>query len=92
MGLALAFRPGEDFFVGDKRFIVTEVTSPMSFTVKREKDGKEFHFVDDGQSHEIAPHVRAAVGLRGRGLLARLELTAPRKIAITRGDLYRAGR
>jgi hypothetical protein len=88
MGLALAFKPGEDFFVNDERFVVERVTSPTAFIVRRDKDGVEFS-LSDGHSHEILPQVVAAVNLRGQGNLARLDLTAPRSVNLATGENYR---
>jgi hypothetical protein len=92
MGLNLAFQPGEDFFVDDECFVVTSVTSPTSFVVRRERDGAEFELSDKGKGHEIAPSVIARSGLRGHGNLARIDITAPQSIKIARGKNYRAAR
>lgn len=90
MGLSLAFRPGEDFYIGDKRFVVVDVTSPVSFTIRREQDGCEFPLLDDGRGVEIAPSVVIRVGTRGQGNLARIDFTAPRSVVIVTGRNYRA--
>jgi len=90
MGLGLAFRPGEDFYVGDERFTVTKVDTPQSFTIRRDRDGCEFPLIDDGQGVEIAPSVVVRVGIRGQGNLARVDFTAPRSVAIIRGKNYQA--
>ncbi|WP_234731873.1 hypothetical protein [Acidocella facilis] len=89
MGLSLAFRPDEDFYVGDERFIVVDVTSPVSFTIRRERDGREFPLVDDGGRVEIASDVLVRVGRRGQGNLARIDITAPRTVPILTGRNYR---
>ncbi len=92
MGLSLAFRPEEDFYIGDERFTVVEVTSPISFTIRRERDGCDFPLADDGRRVEIAPNVVVRVGTRGQGNLARLDITAPRSVMILTGKNYRANR
>ncbi|MCB5945901.1 hypothetical protein [Acidocella sp. KAb 2-4] len=92
MGLSLAFRPGEDFYVGDERFTVVEVISPISFTVRRDRDGHDFPLANDGRRVEIAPNVLVRVGTRGQGNLARIAFTAPQSVVILTGRNYRAGR
>ena len=92
MGLVLSFRPSEDFYVDDQRFIVSEITGPGTFIIRRVGDGAEFRLVDDGHGHEIAPRVIARVALRGQGNLARIDLTAPPSVKLVTGENYRAAR
>lgn len=88
--LNFALKPEEDSFVDDERFFVTDVLSPSAFSIRRERDRRIFLIVDDGIGHEIAPSVRATVGRRSQGNLARVGLDAPKANLMDRGDNYRA--
>lgn len=83
MPLSLTFRPGEAFYVAGERFVVTEVSNPIAFSVRRDRDGKMFYFTY-GDRHEIKPSVFVSVGLRERGRMGRVAFDAPREIKITR--------
>jgi hypothetical protein len=80
---------GGDFYVADKRFVISHIKSPTAFTIKRDEDGVEFELFDDGRSREIAPKVMASVNLGGRLNEARLNLTAPKSILLATGKNYR---
>jgi hypothetical protein len=80
---------GEDFYVGQERFVVASIESPTAFTLRRDVDGKMFHVVD-GTPREIAASIRISVGSRGQNALARISIEAPRTIRVLRGELYRS--
>jgi len=88
MGLGLSFRKGEDFYINDERFFVSEIRSPTAFCIVREKDGQAF-WLAEGQAAELAPALRVSVGDRGQFHLARVSFDAPREVLITEGDKYR---
>lgn len=90
MAFNFACKPGDDFFIRDHRFVISNVASPKAFTVLREEDGQAFAITDDGTKHEIAAGVSVSVGLRGQGNLARIALEGDRAIPIDRGENYRA--
>ena len=89
MPLVIERSVGQDFYVGDKRFVVTAIDGANAFTVQREHDGEAFHVVL-GTPREVAASVIVAVGTRGQNTLARISIEAPQSIRVLRGELYRS--
>jgi hypothetical protein len=46
MPLVLSLKEGQDFFVGDERFVVEDVYSETHFRVRRADTGKLFEITD----------------------------------------------
>ena len=91
MALVLQLASGDDFYVGDERYFITEIESDTAFAIERERDGRKFLLVD-GNPLLIEPEVYASVGTRGQPNLANLCISAPRSIEVDRGDIYRLKR
>jgi len=85
MSLSLGFRKGEDFYVDDERYIVSDIHSPAEFCITREK-GNQTLRVTDMQAADIAPNVRASVRKGGQYHLARVSFHAPKEVLISKGD------
>ena len=81
---------GDDFYVNDLRFVVTEIVSPVAFKIRRESDGQLFVMEDDGRVQGIAPLTSAFVGTRGTKNQARVAVNAPKSVFIDPGVNYRA--
>lgn len=90
MPLTLTMAAGEDFYVGDDRFVIEEVFLTEGFTLKG-PNGHVFT-VDTKKAVDIAPDVRVSDGHRVLVGKARVVFNAPRAIPILRGDLYREQR
>lgn len=88
MGLVLSMREGEDFYVADDQFVVTEQSEDAHFKVRRVADGKEFR-VTDAMAVELAPDVYAAAGEQHLKGVVRIVIDAPRDKLIIRGDKKR---
>lgn len=89
MPLVLHFHKGEDFFVGDAQFVVSDIVSSRS-TVVTSGDGS-FEILQD-KATEILPGCRVSLSDRSEGGTARLSFEAPRSMNIATGDKIRAGR
>lgn len=88
MPLIIGIELGEDFFVGDERFELTEIKLPNEMVVKRSRDGQQFD-ISDEEAKEIAPEVYMSSGKPLAARRARCALDAPRSIRIMRGVHYR---
>ena len=91
MALVLQLVPGEDFYIGDERYVLKQIMSETAFTIERERDRRAFHLVDD-RAVLLEADVYASVGTRGQRNLAKLCIEAPRSIAVIRGKLHRGRR
>lgn len=87
MALVLTLKAGEDFYVGDERVTVADITSLNEFILLRHKDLVSFTVVN-GPSIELFPGVKVSAGLRGQSDLARVAIEAPRSVRILRTEHY----
>ena len=88
MPLVLSLKEGQDFYVGDERFVVEDVYSEMHFRVREVGTGKIFEITDLGAT-EIMPDVFVSAGERPQALLARVTIEAPPSVLVLRGDKFR---
>jgi hypothetical protein len=89
MPLVLTFHEGEDFFVGDAQFVVSDIVSAESAIVTG--SDRSFEILQD-KAAEILPGCRVSLSDRSGGGTARLTFEAPRSMNIATGDKIRAGR
>ena len=54
MAYVMTLKQGEDFYVNDVRFVLTEIVSSAAVKIQRDSDGKLFQMAD-GEVHQIAP-------------------------------------
>lgn len=87
--MVLPFHKGEDFFVGDAQFVVSDIVSSRSAVITG-GDGS-FEILQD-RATEILPGCRVSLSDRSEGGTARLSFEAPRAMNIATGDKIRAGR
>ncbi len=87
MALILSMRNGDDFYLGDRRVVVSEITGPRQFTVTTE-DGVAHGIVADRMA-EIFPDVFVGCGKSGTYIQVRVAIDAPREVTILRGTKYR---
>jgi hypothetical protein len=88
MPLVLQLVPGDDFYIGEQRYLLIDIASSGAFTIEREADSKKFELVD-GHPVLLEPEVYASVGTRGQANLARVCIDAPAALRVLRGDLRR---
>lgn len=88
MALTLTLREGHDFFIGDRRFVVASVVTPLNFVVEAE-DGHRYMLDPDDWS-DVGPNVRLTSGIPRKqdGKIVRVMIEAPGR-KVLRGDLYR---
>lgn len=88
MALTLTLREGHDFFVGDRRFVISEVMTPLNFVVSDE-DERRF-MLDPDDWADVGPNVRLSSGIPRKqdGKIVRVMIEAPGR-KVLRGDLYR---
>jgi hypothetical protein len=89
MPLVLTFHEGDDFFVGDAHFVVSDIVSAESALVT--SGDQSFEILQD-KAAEILPGCRVSLSDRSGGGTARLSFEAPRSMNIATGDKIRAGR
>lgn len=91
MALVLSVRGGDDFFIGDRQFVVTTITAHhVHFGIMDCLTGKEY-VITDARSEEVLDDVFLAAGKRQQMSFARAIIAAPDDVLILRGDNYRAG-
>jgi hypothetical protein len=88
MPLVLSLKMGDDFYVGDRQFLVSEVSSETEFKIKDVSTGK-VHTITDERSTEILQDVQVSAGDKPTALLARVAIDAPREMLVLRGDKFR---
>jgi sRNA-binding carbon storage regulator CsrA len=86
MALVLTIKKGDDFYIGDDRFVVSEVLSDVAFKIQGL--GKEY-LITDEKAVEVAPGVMVSAGIHSMRAMAKVAINAPRRIPIYRGDVYR---
>lgn len=89
MALVLSLKAGEDFYVEDVRFLVTEVLPGAGFRIRREGTGRTFE-VDADSATEILDDVFVSSGDRNNRAAASVAIDAPRSRRILRGEKYRS--
>lgn len=87
MSLVLSIRKGEDFFVGDDRFIMTARDANNNVVLHNDTLGDVF--INPDFSVEVQPDVKLTVSLAVEDNVTRVMVTAPRKIAVMLGRRYR---
>ena len=94
MALILSLKEGQDFYVGDERFLLEEILGENEFVISGQSDsnGKPCKkwTITDAHSREIMPDVFVAAGEMYQSNVASVVVDAPRNILILRGDLHRA--
>jgi hypothetical protein len=88
MPLVLSLRKDQDFFVGEERFIVTDVMGETHFKLRHEGTGRVFE-ITDRRSTEILAEVFVSAGDRPKTYMARVAVEAPAAIKVLRGDRKR---
>jgi hypothetical protein len=88
VALVLSLLKGQDFYVGDERFVVAGIQSPTVFTLLHEGSGKIFKIVDAEQT-EVLDGVRISAGIKPEAMIARVAIEAPRTMLILRGEKRR---
>lgn len=88
MALALTLREGHDFYIGDRRFVVSDVSTPLDFVVS--SMGESFR-LDSEEWLSVGDGVDLAYGIPRKqdGKVVRLMVRAP-GLKVLRGELYRA--
>lgn len=88
MALVLAMRSGHDFYVGDRRAVISWVDSPYKFGVKRD-DGTVITVTDDSWG-EIYPGVKVQAGVPSnqQAKVVRVVFQAD-GVRVLRGDVFR---
>lgn len=88
MPLIMSLKKGQDFYIGDRRFIITDVVSDVEFTVRDEQTRRDFK-ITDKRSTEVMPDVFISAGEKVQTLIARVAVDAPPSLIVVRGDKYR---
>lgn len=89
MALVISVKKGGDFFVGDDRFVLTEIINPKEVLLCKE-NGDVVHVTGQLWS-ELLPGVKVQAGTPGNfssRKVVRLAIDAP-GVFISRGELYR---
>ena len=90
MPLAIGVREGEDFYVGNDKFLLEEIVSETNFKLVHCTPAMNYQFrVTDQQMTEVMPNVKVGVGLKGTMNMVRVLIDAPKNLKILRGELYR---
>lgn len=93
MSLVIGRWEGQDVFVGDLRVMVTEVIDKHSYVITVYGSVKAKHLITAGSSIAVGyvdgALIHFSCGSRGSSTLARVMVSAPRRIRVLRGELYR---
>jgi len=87
MGLILTRRQGEDFYVEDTRFRVSQVFDNRHFVLKT--DQGDLFEITGTRMAEVMPDVWVSAGDRADHSHARVVIEAPREIKLLRGEKWR---
>lgn len=90
MPLIMEMQEGEDMFVRDEQYVLSDVRD-SEFKLTRTRDKKVFD-VTDRRMVELEPQVKACCGLGNFRKTAKVIVDAPRDILVRRGEIYRKGR
>lgn len=85
MALVLSLRSGQDFIVGETRFLVERVHDDRHFRVRNVDLGKSFNITDE-HATEIMNGVFVSAGDNSPLGVARVVVDAPRAIKVSRGE------
>lgn len=86
MGLVLFMKEGETVEVGDRRFGLDGIRHDGGFALREAGSGRVVDVPGDGSEVALAPGVTVRAGLRQQNTAVRVDFTAPREIAIIRGN------
>jgi hypothetical protein len=89
MPLVLSMQQNQDFFVGDARFVLTDILSATQCRLRRMSDRRDFD-IDDRKATEIDPEVLVSTGEWHSASKIRIAINAPRHILVLRGDMWRS--
>lgn len=94
MALILSLKEGQDFYVGNERFVLTEIVDENRFRLVHDiangpAEPKPM-LITDERSREVLPDVFVSAGEMHQTNVASIVIDAPREILILRGDLRRA--
>lgn len=89
MGLVLTLREGEDFFVGDARYVIAQVFDPTHFIVLDPETDTRYEVTDE-RLCEIAADVLVCASQRAQQV--NISIEAPREIPVRRGKVERGNR
>lgn len=88
MALVFSLKEGQDFFVGEARFVIAKIDGASKFDI--EGQGCLFH-ITDTHATEIMPQVMVSAGDdTPTAASVRVVVSAPRRITVLRGDRRRA--
>ncbi|MFO1157256.1 MAG: hypothetical protein U1E60_00300 [Reyranellaceae bacterium] len=90
MGLVISLRRGEDFFIADERYVVSEIVG-TTLRLERPRDGAAFQITNDAM-REVEPQVLIQIGDRLTTKAAQVVINAPRSKTILIGPKYRMSR
>jgi hypothetical protein len=95
MALVLTLKEGQDFFVGEVRFVVEEVLGPLRFRlsyipeVTAGATQPRSVEITDVRAAEVLPDVLVSAGWNAPSARARVVVEAPAQILILRGNTKR---
>ncbi len=89
MGLILTLRKGEDFFVGDSRFVVETIFDGRHFILYDPERDTRYEITEESAS-EIDDNVLVCAAVSTTQI--NISIEAPREMPIVRGSLSRSGR
>lgn len=90
MPLVLSLRAGEDFYVGDRQFRLTNVISPNEFEIKDEANGSVYRIADT-RATLVMDDVYLSAGEKQAVQAVRITIAAPPEMLVLRGSKYREG-
>lgn len=99
MPLVLSLKKGQDFFVGDERFVVEEVDNPSTFKLRHAQKWRIGNVlcnrsrtfdITDAHATEVLPDVFVSAGDNPPTAMARVVINAPPEIFILRGEKRRS--
>lgn len=89
MALVLTLSKGQDFYVGQERFVVTGVYGEQQFGLCRDSTGQMFE-VTETRATEIMEDVFVSAGERRPSAgSVRIAIEAPPTMLVLRGERYR---
>ena len=98
MALILSMRRGDDFFVGEERFIIDKVETKTKFFVRHicnkwigrvRIPSSRMYEITDAHAVEVVPDVFISAGLNNTGGMIRVAIEAPYHVLILHGDKKR---
>lgn len=98
MSLVLSLKEGQDFYVGEERFVVAQILGEMRFTLQHSIERtigrvkllrRRVYEVSDDHSIEVLPDVYVAAGDNQPSGRVRVAIDAPKEVLILRGEKKR---